>query len=391
MPELAQVLAGIDPDGLPGFDLVVVMRAHARQVAYHQAELLATVARVADASSDASGLVADDDGEFAADEIRAALTLTRRAATLLLELAWELQPLPPVGCGPPLRADRPPRARVVCAELATLDDQEAQRVVSDVVERAGTQTTGQLGARVRRLVLSIDPTSAKERYERGMEGRRVELSANPDGTANLIAYSLPAERANAAYHRLDHLAQAAKGATTPAASTRYAPTSSWTWWTTAPSTRRGVIDLRVDLATLTQLSENPGEIGGYGPVIADVARQVAATQGSQWRVTVTHPRQRSRDVERDHPTETQQRPTPLRGSPVSTCVFPGCGCPPQRSDLDHQVDHSKGGPTLVKYLNPLCRHDHRLKDAGWSYDPDPEAPTWTSPLGHTHTTGPDPP
>ena len=127
-----------------------------------------------------------------------------------------------------------PRARVICAELATLNDEEAQGVVSQVMERAGTQTTGQLGARVRRLVLSVDPTSAKERYERGIEGRRVELSANPDGTANLIAYSLPAARANAAYHRLDHLALAARGSDDPRTWISCGPTSSWTWWTTAP-------------------------------------------------------------------------------------------------------------------------------------------------------------
>ena len=93
-PELAQVLAGIDLDSLPGFDLVVVMRAHARQVSHQQAELLGLVARVADASSEASALVSDDDGEFAADEIRAALCLTRRAAVSLLQLARDLERLP---------------------------------------------------------------------------------------------------------------------------------------------------------------------------------------------------------------------------------------------------------------------------------------------------------
>ena len=63
-------------------------------------------------------------------------------------------------------------------------------MVSVVMERASTQTTGQLGARTRRLVLSVDPAAAQERYQKGIEGRRVELSANPDGTANLIAWSL---------------------------------------------------------------------------------------------------------------------------------------------------------------------------------------------------------
>jgi hypothetical protein len=159
------------------------------------------------------------------------------------------------------------------------------------------------------------------------------------------------------------------------------------------SPRRGVIDLRVDLATLTQLAENPGEIGGYGPVIADVARQVAAhQQGSQWRVTVTHPDSGAvlwNGTTKRRPNPAQRRHVEAR-SP--TCVFPGCRMPATRSDLDHRVDHSKGGPTLVEYLNPLCRHDHRLKDAGWRLQPGPNgATTWTSPLGHTYTTGPDPP
>ncbi len=152
----------------------------------------------------------------------------------MLDLAWELRRLPQLAAALRSGLVDLPRARVVCAELATLDDREAQQVVSQVMERASTQTTGQLGARVRRLVLSVDPTSAQERYEKGMEGRRVELSANPDGTANLIAYSLPAERANAAYDRLDHLALAAKGPDDPRSIDQVRAESSWTSWTPAP-------------------------------------------------------------------------------------------------------------------------------------------------------------
>ena len=238
-PELAGVLAEIDVDSLPGFDLVVVMAAQARMVAFHQAGLLEVVARVGDATTEASGM-GDDDGEFAADEIRAALCLTRRAARLLLELARELRRLPELADALRSGVVDLPRVRVVCDELATLADEEAQQVVSVVLERASSQTTGQLAARVRRLVLTVEPAAAKERYERGVEGRRVELSANPDGTANLIAWSLPADRANAAYHRLDHLAQAAKGGRLPQLRIRYEPTSSWTW-STVGTARGGVV------------------------------------------------------------------------------------------------------------------------------------------------------
>ena len=159
------------------------------------------------------------------------------------------------------------------------------------------------------------------------------------------------------------------------------------------SGRRGVIDLRVDLATLAELTEHPGEIPGYGPVIADIARGVAATQvGSEWRVAVTHPDSGAvlwDGTTKRRPTTAQRRYVEAR-SP--TCVFPGCRMPAARSDIDHRVDHSKGGPTLVEHLNPLCRHDHRLKEAGWKLKPEPNGTTtWTSPLGHTYTTGPDPP
>jgi hypothetical protein len=34
----------------------------------------------------------------------------------------------------------------------------------------------------------------------------------------------------------------------------------------------GTVDITVDLRTLLGLTEEPGELGGWGPVIADIAR-----------------------------------------------------------------------------------------------------------------------
>ena len=39
--------------------------------------------------------------------------------------------------------------------------------------------------------------------------------------------------------------------------------------------RKGTVDIHVDLETLARLNDHPGELAGYGPVIADIARQVA--------------------------------------------------------------------------------------------------------------------
>ncbi len=47
-------------------------------------------------------------------------------------------------------------------------------------------TTGQLRAHLQRLIISIDPAAAQQRYEQKLEERRVFTEQAEDGTANLI-------------------------------------------------------------------------------------------------------------------------------------------------------------------------------------------------------------
>jgi hypothetical protein len=47
----------------------------------------------------------------------------------------------------------------------------------------------------------------------------------------------------------------------------------------------GVVDIKVDLTTLTELDDNPAEIPGWGPVIAEVARDIASRADLQTQVT----------------------------------------------------------------------------------------------------------
>jgi HNH endonuclease len=63
------------------------------------------------------------------------------------------------------------------------------------------------------------------------------------------------------------------------------------------------------------------------------------------------------------------------------------------TDLDHHHPWADNGPTTETNLGPLCRHDHNLKHHNnWKLKPlAPGQYQWTSPLGHTYTTGPDPP
>jgi hypothetical protein len=78
-------------------------------------------------------------------------------------------------------------------------------------------------------------------------------------------------------------------------------------------------------------------------------------------------------------------------------------------DLDHRVPWSEQQTTDVNNLAPLCRYHHRIRhQAGWRYDPLPEAEfgedktehrlwpgeprlwrgdfIFTTPLGHRYTT-----
>ena len=153
-----------------------------------------------------------------------------------------------------------------------------------------------------------------------------------------------------------------------------------------------MVDIRVDLTTLAGLTETAAEIPGWGPVIADIARQVVSDQPhAEWRYTVTDQNQVLADgTTRRRPTIGLRRRVETRRQ---TCVFPGCRMPARQSDLDHTNDHVKGGPTSYINLAPLCRHDHRLKHVGgWKLEKlDNGAYKWTSRLGQTYITQPQGP
>ena len=81
-----------------------------------------------------------------------------------------------------------------------------------------------------------------------------------------------------------------------------------------------------------------------------------------------------------------------------TCVFPGCTTTARSCDLDHitpYLDPTDGGPpgqTSAENLACLCRRHHRLKTfTTWDYHRARDGDyTWTSPLGQTYRTSPQP-
>jgi hypothetical protein len=92
-PELARVLAGLELSRLSGFDCVEVLKAQCRQANHERARVMAVMAEVGVcapvlAGAELTRMAVPD--EFSADEIRAALVLTRRAAESQFWLAHDL-------------------------------------------------------------------------------------------------------------------------------------------------------------------------------------------------------------------------------------------------------------------------------------------------------------
>lgn len=394
-PELGRLLADMDPDRLSGHDRVVVLAGLYRMVAYYQARFYEMTVAVHDA---VEGLVeADLVFDTAASEMRAALAWTRRAAEYHLDVGLSLFRLPCVlaalGEG---RIDLA-KARLIVEHTSLLDPGEAARVAETVLPHASGLTTGQLGAWVDRLCMELDPDTARERYQTRIRDRRVVVEATEAGTANLFAMDLPAVEANAVYRRIDRIAKKLKTGTETRTLDQIRADVLLDLLSGKEvgdngSVGRGVVDIRVDLETLAGLADRAGEIPGYGPVIADVARQVAETREAEWRVAVTGP-----DGEIRHLVTTRRRPNAYQRRLIEalnpTCVGPGCRISARVCDLDHGQPWAQTRHTDTEDLGPLCRYDHTNKHLrGWKLRRlRPGVYQWTSPLGHTYTVGPDPP
>jgi hypothetical protein len=408
-PVLAAWLSAIDVEQLSGYDRIVVLRAHQRMATHYAAHTYRDMAAVANVLRDEFG---DQPGEteLAAEaEIRTALTWTRRLTESELSFALDLhERLPRVFGILEIGAIDVRKAKVITDGTIHLPDDTARTVVDQLLAEAPALTTGQLRARVRKLCITSDPDDAKSRYERAIESRRVVMQPTVDGTAHLFAFDLPPDGVAAATKRINWLARAAKTEDDPRTPDQIRAdvyidllcgrdvATSRSGSSAAPSGRRtqGTVDIRVDLTTLSGLNDDPGHLSGYGPVIADIARKVAAGRhDAEWRYTIVEPgtgRAIASGTTRRRPSAAQRRAVE---SVNPTCVFPGCRAPAADSDIDHRKDWAKGGPTTVGNLNPLCKHDHRIKhEAGWSYRVTEDGTAeWTSRLGHTYTTALPPP
>ncbi|MGW0226720.1 HNH endonuclease [Actinopolymorpha singaporensis] len=172
------------------------------------------------------------------------------------------------------------------------------------------------------------------------------------------------------------------------------------WCSSQPSwgaiRTRAKIQLNVPLTTLMGLSSQPGELGGFGPVITEVARRIVANHldnpEARFSVGVTHPV--TGRLLHLHPIPARF----LRGLQAELvhardqrCVWTTCRRPAATCHLDHNTEHHHGGSTSVENIAPLCPRHHKTKtDRNWKlHQTGPGEHTLTDPHGrHYHSRTP---
>ncbi len=333
-PVLATLVDLVQRDGLAGLDddqLTGVLQAANRLAAWAASVRVAAVSSLA-GRREQSGRESGDWRPFdhVDDEVAVALTVTRRSAGRLLDLALSLDRLPLTRAALAAGAIDERRAEVIAVEVAGLDGEHAAAVEKLIIGRAPGLTSGQLRALARRVVLSADPKAARRRKHKALEDARVEMFPETCGTAALAGRDLPPAAVLAADKHLTALAQAMKAAGQPAtldilraraylhllsgqpaatlicaqqaAATPGLPGSIPPAGPELPATApdaaapasgglRGSVNLTMPLTAWLGWTQSPGDVPGYGPVDAEDSRtlagQLAASPASRWCVTLT--------------------------------------------------------------------------------------------------------
>jgi hypothetical protein len=402
-PALADALAHIDPTALHGHQLVEVVVAHQKQIAYAQAGFLRAVREMAWAVPGVvSGPPQRRPGrmEDSGSELAFALACTEYAAEQsLAAAALAIDVAPDLIAALELGELDLPKLDMLTRELAEVDDDACVRsMVAALRPDFACCTVPQLRNKLRVLLLKLDPEAVRERHKKTVEKRFVEHSEFANGTALLSGCYLPKDKAAAAWAHVDAIAQATRSAGDPLQreidqiradvfADLLAGVDPSQAGAVTPAPRRGVINLHIGLTTLACLNDHPAEIPGFGPVLADIAREAAAQMArtAQWRFTVT-----GHDGEAVAEGRLRYRPTLQQRAFVAardqTCRAPGCPRPAMRCDIDHVRAWADGGPTTIENLMLLCRGHHRMKhEHGFRAIRTYHGVEWTTPFGRRYT------
>ncbi|MFC4086492.1 HNH endonuclease signature motif containing protein [Amycolatopsis samaneae] len=284
------------------------------------------------------------------------------------------------------------RAMKVVEATTWLSDEKAREVDEVLAPRLPGKHATQVRRAAYYAALKADPEGGARHAEQRRSERRLVLRHREAGTANLVLEKAPAEKAAAAYARIDRAARALKTRDDPRTldqlRTDVAVDLLLGGHRSGPP--RAEVFLYLDMATFLRLNDNPAELAGHGAIPAELARRIVEGPDTVLRRILTDPASgQVLDLGR-----TRYRPTAALDEFVRVrdreCRHPGCGRPAQACELDHAVAWQHGGPTSSGSLAAYCGNHHHLKDEpGWDYELDENGIlTIRTPAGHLHCSPP---
>ena len=394
-------LSAIDPYSLPPALRIDFLAALERQDGWLFAlkQRAITAVAGAQASVGEGPLFGVDEAER--EDVSTALRLAPSTAQMRIDIARNLVNNLPNTCSAlALGEISSAHATVIARETASaIHDGMSESAIFDIEARAIAfaefHTPGQVANHVRNAVAKYSPEEFEETVSKATSLRRVSCYNDPDGMSTVVAI-LPAADAQIVMNsieafilradQLSHTQSKDENLTkdmqrADALSSICAQFLSQLDDVVTPHRRPLTINVTVDLPTLLGLAENPGQLAGYGPIPAAVARELASD--GRWKRFITEPQTGNL---LDFGRESYEPPQQLKDFLIArdrTCRFPGCRRSALLSDLDHAESWESGGRTSAENIGALCRRHHRLKTHdGWTIESFADGSCiWRSPLG----------
>ena len=444
--EVLSQLVKIDPMTLNSSGRIDYLAALEKQGAWLQALLQIAIVAVAGAEPTFDQGPYSGVDEPQREEIASTLNLAPITAQSRIDIARTLTQHLPATCSALANGEiSSAQATVIAKESAALlrrgiDLDQLKYLESEALSYSEFHTPSQVTNKVRSLIAKMDPVEFEVEVAEASLGRRVVLTPQPQGMAQIVAL-LPAVEAQTIWIAIDKLARAngdkyirtsysnARGTYRPGSPTPGSPTpGSCTSGSCTSGLDRSeqisseslqahnepltidqlradalaqiasqflqrsenenlahgravTLNLTLDLPTFLGLKENPGLLAGFGEIPASAARLLAAD--AKWKRFITDPMTGNL---LDFGRLTYEPPQALVDFVVARdrrCRFPGCRQPARVCDIDHAIAWEDGGKTSNGNLGLLCRRHHRMKThGGWNLASFEDGSCqWTSPQG----------
>ena len=294
------------------------------------------------------------------------------------------------------------KAWVVADRLAHVSPAVAEQVEATLLPKLLSDSPSQLKRRIYRALVKAQGGTAETEHRDGAAKRHVrvcEQSGSEPGLLGLYA-ALPPETVLAIYARLRQVAAGFDPSDGRTREQRIADAFALLLLGPsehdehAPARPRVVVNVTVDLLTLFWLKNHPGELEGYGPIPAGIARELAG-DAEAWRRFVHDPvTGHLLDIGAKTYVPTAELARFVAGRDRFG-RFPGSSRKAENCDRDHieafdRTGNGAGGSTSAANIASQSRTAHRAKTfGGWQVDGDAnEELTVTSPTGRRYPSFP---